>query len=89
MNSKENWQLRVRNKVYKTLRKFSVDDSDKILEAIKSLPSNPYAGDITKVKGEENLWRRRVGAFRIFYELIPDERIIDVLRVERRTSTTY
>lgn len=71
------------------LGKFPVDDNDKILEVVKSLPSDPYIGDITKVKGEENLWRRRVGAFRIFYELIPDERIIDVLRIECRTSTTY
>jgi len=41
------------------------------------------------MKGEENVWRRRVGAYRIFYELISKEKTINVFRVERRTSKTY
>jgi mRNA-degrading endonuclease RelE of RelBE toxin-antitoxin system len=41
------------------------------------------------MKGEENVWRRRAGAYRIFYELIPKTKIIYVFRVERRTSKTY
>ncbi|PIQ07418.1 MAG: hypothetical protein COW72_00415 [Candidatus Nealsonbacteria bacterium CG18_big_fil_WC_8_21_14_2_50_37_10] len=42
-----------------------------------------------KMRGEKNVWRRRVGAYRIFYELIQKEKVIHVFWVERRTSKTY
>ena len=38
---------------------------------VEKLPLNPYAGDIKKMEGEEYVWRRRVGAYRIFYEIMP------------------
>lgn len=41
------------------------------------------------MKGEENVWRRRVGSYRIFYEIIVDKKIIYVYDVKRRTSSTY
>ena len=50
---------------------------------------SPYIGDIEKIKGESNLWRRRIGAYRVFYEIKQEERIVHVFWVERRTSKTY
>jgi len=41
------------------------------------------------MRGEENIWRRRVGAFRVFYELLPQEKVVYVFHVKRRTSKTY
>lgn len=89
MSSNENWRLRIREKVYKTLNKFPGKDRKRLVKVIEELPLNPYFGDIEKMEGEENAWRRRVGAYRIFYEIIPRERVIYVFRVERRTSKTY
>jgi len=54
-----------------------------------SLAANPYAGDVWKMKGEEHSWRRRVGNCRVFYELFPNERVVHVYKIERRTSKTY
>ena len=34
-------------------------------------------------------WRRRVGNYRVIYDLIPEQRVIIVSRIERRTTTTY
>ncbi|MBI2623743.1 MAG: type II toxin-antitoxin system RelE/ParE family toxin [Candidatus Liptonbacteria bacterium] len=56
---------------------------------LDSLAANPYAGDTWKMKGEEHSWRRRVGNYRIFYELFPNERVVHVYKIERRTSKTY
>lgn len=41
------------------------------------------------MKGEENVWRRRVGSYRIFYEIMPEENTIHVFHAERRTTRTY
>lgn len=89
MNSKGNWVLKVDPDVYKDLSKFPKNYARKILAVIENLPFSPYLGDIEKIKGEKYLWRRRIGFYRIFYELYPDKNLIHVFWVERRTSKTY
>jgi len=89
MNSNKNWRLRIRKKVYKVLNKFPEKDRIRLVKVVEGLTPNPYAGDIEKIEDEENTWRRRVGAYRIFYEIRPLERVIYIFRVERRTSKTY
>jgi len=89
MNSNVNWQLRIRNDVHKILKKFPIQDREKILDVVYGLVSDPYAGDIEKTGKERNVWRRRVGAYRVFYELLAKGKIIWVFHVKRRTSTTY
>lgn len=89
MNLKINWVLQIDPSVLKSLKKFPQKEARRIVEAIESLPNNPYEGDIQKMKDEENAWRRRIGSYRVFYELLPDENIIHVYHVERRTTQTY
>lgn len=89
MKSKTNWVLQIDPQVPKTLKKTPANITKRIVTVIESLPNDPYTGDIQKMKGEDNVWRRRSGEYRIFYELLPEESIIHVFRVERRTLTTY
>lgn len=89
MNSNKNWELEVKSRVYRILKKFPADERRRIFEVIENLPNDPYFGDIEKMEGRDNSWRRRIGAYRIFYEVLVPEKIILVFRVERRTSKTY
>lgn len=89
MNSNKNWELKIRHKVYKDLTKFPESDRSKIVKAIDALIESPYQGDIQKIKGEENVWRRRIGDYRLFYEIINSEKIIYIFNIERRNSNTY
>ena len=89
MNLNANWVLQVDTVVYKFLKKIHRKDAEHILVVINNLSNDPFCGDIKKMKGEDNSWRRRVGAYRIFYEIISQEKIIYVFKVERRTSKTY
>ena len=89
MNLSINWVLRVRNDVYKKISKFPKQDRERLLVVIENLRLNPYAGDIEKMKGEENVWRRRIGSYRIRFELIISEKVVYVFLVERRTSSSY
>mgnify|MGYP001606990876 CR=1 FL=1 len=89
MSLSKNWVLQIDPEVLKTLKKFPQKDSKRIVTVIESLPANPYSGDIQKMKGEENVWRRRIGSYRLFYEIFAEEKIIHVYHVERRTTQTY
>jgi len=48
---------------------------------------DPFSGDIKRL--QPSGWRRRVGNYRIFYDLLTGEKRIVVTAIERRTSTTY
>jgi mRNA-degrading endonuclease RelE of RelBE toxin-antitoxin system len=89
MNSTAAWELVVDRQVHKQLSRIPTKDAERILSAIAAMVTNPYSGDVAKMWGEESVWRRRIGAYRVFYEILPRERLIYVFRVERRTSTTY
>ena len=65
------------------------NDSERLSQAIDSLVWDPFAGDIRKIEGQQNAWRRRVGSYRIFYDIKIEEKIVVVFRVARRTSQTY
>ena len=83
------WQVKVRAKVQKSLAGFPKADAARIVAAFFEIRENPIAGDIQKMDGERNVWRRRVGNYRIFFELYLEARLVYIYRIERRTSSTY
>lgn len=89
MSLETNWDLQIDPSVFKYLKKIPKRDVGNILEVLESLPLNPFFGDIQKMKGEENSWRRRIGAYRLFYKLLTSQKVILVSQLKRRTSNTY
>ncbi|MBI4993569.1 type II toxin-antitoxin system RelE/ParE family toxin [Candidatus Wolfebacteria bacterium] len=83
-----NWVLHIRNKTKKEFCRFPMKDRCYIAEALREIKENPFFGDIIKLD-VENFWRRRIGAYRIFYEIITSKKIVYVFRIERRNSKTY
>lgn len=75
--------------VKKQIRKLPKEDQSGILVALLELAENPWSGDIAKKEGEENVWRRRVGHYRIIYSIYKHLKLLDVEEVKRRTSSTY
>lgn len=57
------------------------------MQAINAMAEDPFAGDIKKLGAGE--YRRRIGSYRIFFDIRREDRVVSVTRVERRTSTTY
>ena len=83
------WLLTVDAWARKRLKRIPKADARRIIDAIEECAVNPYAGDIEKMEGTEDAWRRRIGAYRIKYEIRTKEKVIYVFDVARRTSKTY
>ncbi|MDP3735690.1 MAG: type II toxin-antitoxin system RelE/ParE family toxin [bacterium] len=64
-------------------------DAERLREVIRLLQLDPYFGDIQKMRGEEDTWRRRVGNYRLFYRVKTPEGVILAFHLERRKSKTY
>ena len=84
-----NWQISVAGHARKQLKRIPAADRDRIEHAIDEMWQEPFRGDIEKMGGQENSWRRRIGAYRIFYEIFTDQKIIRISDIRRRTSKTY
>jgi mRNA-degrading endonuclease RelE of RelBE toxin-antitoxin system len=53
------------------------------------MQEDPFHGDIKRLGGQPSAWRRRVGNYRIIYDLHAGTQLIVVAGILRRTSTTY
>ena len=59
------------------------------MAAIAELELNPYSGDVSKMRGEKGCLAAKDWAYRLFYEVLQERRMIHVYSLQRRTSTTY
>jgi mRNA interferase RelE/StbE len=82
------WELVVEKGAAKRLQRFPKNDQKRMATALIEMESDPFSGDMVKLKGTAG-FRRRVGAFRILFDLNLELRRVEVTDIARRTSTTY
>lgn len=70
-------------------RQIQRQDLERLLVAIGGLANEPHPHGVRKIKGAERAYRIRVGNYRVIYEIYDTENLILILRVLRRTETTY
>jgi mRNA-degrading endonuclease RelE of RelBE toxin-antitoxin system len=58
------------------------------MAALAEMQQDPFQGDIRKLRGLLG-FRRRVGNWRILFEVVIGRRHVAIAAIERRTSTTY
>jgi len=83
------WEILIAGPARKSLERVPSSDRERIEAALEEMATNPFQGDIKLLKGQEKRFRRRVGAWRMFFFRVPSEKGIVISAIERRTSTTY
>ncbi len=83
------WDLHVARPAEKALERIPIRDRQRILHALQAMHEDPFNGDIARLENQPTAWRRRVGDWRIFFDVYPDRLLIVVTAIRRRTSTTY
>jgi mRNA interferase RelE/StbE len=58
----------------------------KILSKIESLSNEPRPINCRKLHGEENLWRIRIGDYRVIYSIYDKKQIIDIIAIRHRSE---
>jgi mRNA interferase RelE/StbE len=71
-------------KYIKDLKYIHPDYRKKIEELVLALGNNPRPEGYTKLKGEDNLFRIRIGPYRVIYTIIDDKLIVLVLEIGNR-----
>lgn len=83
------WLVRIGRSARKNLARFPKRDYHRLMEVLKDFRLGPYTGDIEKIDGEDTAWRRRVGNYRILYDVDVKNKTVEVVDIRRRTSSTY
>ncbi len=68
------------------LESFDAHIVKRILPKIEWLAKAPRPAGCRKLKGEKNLWRVRIGDYRVVYAIYDDERRVDVIAVRHRSK---
>ena len=83
------WKLHLAAPAQKDFQKLPPKDQARVRAALLSMEEDPFRGDVKRLRGQYTAWRRRVGNYRIIYDLYAEEQLIVVAGILRRTSTTY
>ena len=78
------YQVRFRERVLKELKSIPKRDLQKILMAVDLLAENPIPPNSKKLAGYDNLYRVRVGDWRVAYEIQNEQLIVFVIRIGHR-----
>ena len=83
------WTVLVASGARKQLARLPSSDRKRIAVVLRSMAEDPFSGDILKLHGMEDRWRRRAGNYRVFFAVDAAAKTISVSAIARRTSTTY
>jgi mRNA-degrading endonuclease RelE of RelBE toxin-antitoxin system len=82
------WTVVLAGPARKSLKRIPASDKTRILTALAEIQQDPFQGDIRKLQGLPG-FRRRVGNWRILFEVLLERGQVVVAAIERRTSTKY
>jgi len=78
------YQIKFKSSAAKEFRKLPPLIKERIREAVNQLTKNPRPSGVVKLKGEDRLFRIRIGEYRIVYEIDDSAKLVLVTRVRHR-----
>ncbi len=78
-------KIELGTKALKFLSKLEKSSRERVFKRIKELGNDPFPSDVKKLKGERDVYRIRIGDFRVLYRIIPGDGTILVFRVDKRS----
>jgi mRNA interferase RelE/StbE len=79
-----NYKILISLSAEKALKKLPKKDLPKVVNAIQALATNPFPAMCRKLAGEDSVYRIRQGKYRIIYEIVKRQLIIQVLKIGHR-----
>ncbi|MBI3954242.1 MAG: type II toxin-antitoxin system RelE/ParE family toxin [Chloroflexi bacterium] len=64
-------------------------DFERLRAAIRGLASEPRPQGVAKLRGAKGVYRIRAGPYRVVYDVHDDQALVVILKVARRSETTY
>lgn len=79
-----NYQVELAPAAKRQIRKLDTTNRKRILDALEKLSGDPRPLGVVKLTGEENLYRIRVGTYRVIYDIQDQALTVLVVKVGPR-----
>jgi mRNA interferase RelE/StbE len=83
------YRVELSSAAQRELRRLPQEVQARLEVPILALAQDPRPSGVLKLRGEERTCRMRVGPYRVVYDIHDDRGLVVVLRVARRSETTY
>ncbi len=83
---KKHWEIIVHRKAEKTIKRLRGEMLERMRKAISALAEEPRPSGYKKMTGHKELYRIRVGQWRIIYKIEDEKLIILILTIAPRGS---
>ena len=83
------WRVLAEARARKVIARAPRPDRERLQAVLKEMEHDPFAGNVVRLHDQPAAFRRRVGDWRLFFDVYPDNQLVRVRLVERRTTTTY
>jgi mRNA interferase RelE/StbE len=80
------YSIRFARSARKELEHLDASVVSRIFPKIEALAENPHPPGCCKLQGFEDLWRIRAGHYRVVYQVLDDEQVIDIIAVRHRSQ---
>jgi mRNA interferase RelE/StbE len=75
------------SRIKRELRRIPRPDRGRIAEAVQALADDPRPPGVVQL--EQDVYRLRVGDYRVIYKVLEEERVILIGRIVRHSEGTY
>jgi mRNA interferase RelE/StbE len=82
--SKARWKIIIHRKAEKVIKRLDGETLERIRRAIRTLAMEPRPEGVKKLTGNDDLYRLRVGDWRVIYAIEEDKLIVLVLEISPR-----
>ena len=83
------YRIEITRRAQKQIARLDRTVADRIVKKVDSLAKNPRPRGATSVRGEKDVYRIRVGQYRIVYVVKDDILVVVIIRVGPREKDTY
>jgi mRNA interferase RelE/StbE len=70
----------------KELQNLDPQVARRVLKQVETLGTDPRPSGVVKLEGSTDLWRIRVGQWRVVYRISDRDRLVDVVAVRHRSD---
>ncbi len=78
------YRVELSSRALKSLRRLPPDLGSRIIKGLRVLGENPAPKGALKIKGGKDVYRLRIGDYRILYTILEKEACILVFKIEHR-----
>lgn len=78
------YRVEVSTTAERQIRRLQRDDQIRVLRAVRDLATEPHPRGCRKLRGYEDVYRLRVGTFRVLYSVERERILVIILKVGHR-----